>query len=148
MQCVPHRIYRANHDIIALRVKCGGQKRVAATRYAMEKLGLPYSPTLRKILLGRGDTTHYSCASLMWQAYKAQGIDLDPLPWKSSLVTCPALLLCGPHIEVIARGTRYRPIARSWRNAGLITQRLWFKYMLRANIDTMIQHREVANAHH
>jgi len=148
VQCVPHRIYRANHDIIALRVKCGRQKRVAAARYAMEKLGLPYSPTLRKILLGRGDTTHYSCASLMWQAYKAQGIDLDPLPWKSNLILFPALLLRSRHIEIIARGSRYKPIAKSWRNRGLMMGRLWFKHILRANIETMIQERRVADARH
>jgi uncharacterized protein YycO len=60
VQCVPFRIYRANHDIIALRVKCSREKRAAAARYAIDRLGLPYSPTLRKIFLGRGDTTHYS----------------------------------------------------------------------------------------
>jgi uncharacterized protein YycO len=139
VQCVPFRIYRANHDIIALRVKCSREKRVGAARYAMGKLGLPYSPTLRKIFLGRRDNTHYSCASLMWQAYTTQGIDLDPLPWKSNLIIFPALLLRSPHIEVIARGTRHRPVANGWRRKGLIMQRLWFKYVLRTGIETMIQ---------
>jgi uncharacterized protein YycO len=139
VQCVPLTIYSANHDIIALRVKCSREKRVAAAKYAVEKLGLSYSPTLLKILLGRRDTTHYSCASLMWQAYKAQGIDLDPLPWKSDLILFPALLLRSPHIEVIAQGTRHRPTVRSWRNLGLIMERLWFKYVLRANIEIMTQ---------
>ncbi len=148
VQCVPHRIYSANHDIIALRVKCSREKRAAAARYAMERLGLPYSPTLRKTFFSRGDTTHYSCASLMWQAYKAQGIDLDPLPWKANLILFPALLLHSPHIEVIARGTRYKPIPKNWRNRGLIMERMWFKHMLRADIRTMIQQRKVADARH
>lgn len=139
VQSVPFRIYRANHDIIALRVKCSPEKRAGAARYAKDKLGLPYSPTLRKVFFGRGDTTHYSCASLIWQAYRAQGIDLDPLPWKSNLILFPALLLRSSQIEVIARGTRYKPIVKSWRDGGLITERLWFKYMLRANIETAIQ---------
>jgi len=138
VQCVPYRIYDANHDIIALRVKCSREKRLAAARYATDKLGLPYSPTLRRMFFGRRDITHYSCASLIWQAYKTQGIDLDPLPWESNAIVCPALLLRSAHVEVIARGTRYGPIAKSWRNKGLMMERLWFKYMLRANIETMI----------
>jgi uncharacterized protein YycO len=139
VQSVPFRVYGANHDIIALRVKCSREKSVAAARYAMEKLGLPYSPTLRRIFFGRRDTTHYSCASLIWQAYMAQGIDLDPLPWKSNLIIFPALLLRSPHIEIIARGTRHRPITKGWRNRWLVMERLWFEHVLRADIDTMIQ---------
>jgi uncharacterized protein YycO len=148
VQRVPFRIYRANHDIIALRVKCSGVKRAAAAAYAMDKLGLPYSPTVWEIFLGRGDATHYSCASLVWQAYKGQGIELDPLPWKSNLVLFPALLLRSPHIEIIARGTRYKPISRSWQNSGLIIGRLWFKHVLRANIESVIHWRKAADACH
>ncbi len=139
VQWVPFRIYRANTDIIALRVRCGPDKRMAAAQYAMRKLGLPYSPTLREIFLGRNHTTHYSCASLMWQAYETQGIDLDPLPWKSNLILFPALLLRSRHVDVIAQGTRYKPIARSWRNKWLMAERLWFKYVLRAKVQSMIQ---------
>jgi len=138
VQRVPFRVYRANHDIIALRVKCSREKHVAAARYAVDKLGLPYSPTLRSIFFGRGDITHYSCASLVWQAYLTQGIDLDPLPGKSYLIIFPAVLLRSPHIEIIARGTRYRPITKCWRNRRLVMERLWFEHLLRADIDTMI----------
>ncbi len=148
VQCVPLKVYQVNHDIIALRVRCAREKRAAAARYAMGRLGLPYSPTLRNILLGRGDTTHYSCASLMWQAYKAQGIDLDPLPWKSNLMLLPVLLLRSRHIEVMWRGTRYNRIPKSWRDRGLIMERMWFKHVLRANVESMIQWRKVPDACH
>ena len=139
VQCVPFRVYRANHDIIALRVECAPAKRVGAATYAMQRAGLPYSPTLGKVLLARMDTTHYSCASLAWQAYQAQGIDLDPLSWNSNIILLPALLVRSPLVRVISQGTRYTPIARTWRNAALIMERVWFRHMLRARIDMMIE---------
>ncbi len=68
----------------------------------------------------------------------AQGIDLDPLPWKSNLMLLPALLLRSTHVGVISMGTRYNPIGKGWRNRRPIVERLWFKYVLRANIEAMV----------
>ena len=69
VQCAPFKVYAANHDILALGVKCGPEVRQAAVEYAQGKIGLPYSPSVRKILFNRRDTDHYSCGSLAWQAY-------------------------------------------------------------------------------
>ncbi|MFQ6000336.1 MAG: hypothetical protein ACE5LG_01560, partial [Anaerolineae bacterium] len=60
VQSVPFKVYAANHDILALRVKCSPEVRRAAVEYAQGKIGLPYSPSIRKILFNRRDTDHYS----------------------------------------------------------------------------------------
>lgn len=134
VQRVPYRVYQANVDIIALRVKCSPEKRAAAARYAESKIGLPFSPTIGRIIFSRRDVEHYSCASLMWQAYNEQGIDLAPLPFDLNLAVLPASLVHSPHIEIVGRGTRYKPIPCRWRNLGVILSRLWFKHVLGADI--------------
>jgi len=128
----PFKVYAANHDILALRVKCSPEVRQAAVEYAQGKIGFPYSPNIPKILFNRRDTDHYSCGSLAWQAYMGQGINLAP----SSLETLvlPAMLLRNPHIEIVAYGTRYEPIKRGWRHLGHLLERLWFRCISRANI--------------
>jgi uncharacterized protein YycO len=139
VQCAPFTVYRANHDIIALRVLCPRQKRYSAARYAMDRVGFPYSPSLRQVFFARTETAHYSCGSLAWQAYKAQGVDLDPLRCNSNVIFLPGLLLRSPSVQVIAHGTRYRPIPKNWRNLSLILQRVWFSRVLRANVEIMMQ---------
>lgn len=132
VQCAPSEVYAANHDILALRVKCSPEVRRAACEYAKGKIGLPYSPTIPKILFNRRDTDHYSCGSLAWQAYMEQGIDLAP-SWFEIFVL-PAMLLRSPHIEIVACGTRYEPVKRDWRHFGRLLERLWFRYLSRAKI--------------
>ncbi len=134
VQCAPFQVYAANHDILALRVKCSLEVREAAVEYAQGKIGLPYSPNVRKILFSRRDTDHYSCASLAWQAYMEQGIDLAPSPWGWEIFVLPAALLSSPHIELVGYGTRYERVERSWRNLGLLMGRLWLKWLARAKI--------------
>jgi uncharacterized protein YycO len=132
VQCAPFKVYTANHDILALRVKSSPEVRRAAVDYAQAKIGLPYSPNLRKILFNRRDTEHYSCGSLAWQAYMEQGIDLAPSPFEALVL--PAMLIRSPYIESVAYGTRYAPIKRSWRHLGRLLERLWFRYLSRAKI--------------
>lgn len=130
VQWVPFRIYRANHDIVALRVKCRREKRLAAARYALQKVGLPYSPTLRMAFFGHRDVHHYSCASLVWQAYLAQGIDLYPF-WASPIFNIlPGFLLRGRHLAVLGRGVRPRQIGGAWHKRRLAMESLWFRYVL------------------
>jgi uncharacterized protein YycO len=130
VQWVPYRIYRANHDILALRVKCSREKRAAAARYALQKVGLPYSPTLRTTFLGHRETDCYSCASLVWQAYLAQGIDLYPFPGGPIFNVLPSFILRSSHVEVIARGVRPERATGAWPKSRLAVERLWFKYVL------------------
>jgi len=130
VQWVPYRIYRANHDMMALRVKCSREKRLAAARYALQKVGLPYSPTLRKAFFGHRDTDCYSCASLVWQAYLAQEIDLYPFPGGPRFNILPSFVFRSSHVEVVDRGARPRQIAGVWHKRRLKLERLWFKYVL------------------
>jgi len=132
VQCAPFEAYAANHDILALRVKCSPEVRRAAFEYAQGKIGLPYSPNIPKILFNRRDTDHYSCGSLAWQAYREQGIDLAPSPFQ--ILVIPAMLIRSPHIEMVAYGTRYKPIKRGWHHLGRLLERSWFRYLSRANI--------------
>ncbi len=132
VQCAPSKVYAANHDLLALRVKCSPDKRQAAVKYAQERIGLPYSPTLKQLLLGRRDNNHYSCGSLAWQAYREQGIDLAPLPFDMAVL--PLFLLRSPHTEVVAYGSRYLPLQRSGPNLGLLLGRLWLRYLSQADI--------------
>ncbi len=132
VQSAPFKVYAANHDVLALRVKCSPEVRQAAVEYAQGKIGLPYSPNIRKILFNHRDTDHYSCGSLAWQAYMEQGIDLAPSPFE--ILVIPAMLLRSPHIEIVAYGTRYEPIKRGWRHIGRLVERLWFRCLSRAKI--------------
>jgi len=120
VQSAPIKVYAANHDILALRVKCSPEVRRGAVEYAQGKIGFPYSPNIPKILFNRRDTDHYSCGSLAWQALET--------------LVLPAMLLRNPHIEIVAYGTRYEPIKRGWRHLGHLLERLWFRCISRANI--------------
>jgi|GEM_PF-6188799 len=134
VQCVPFADYAANYDILALRVKCGVAQRQIAARYAESKIGAPYAPTLWHMFFTRRSSQYYSCASLMWQAYQIQGIDLAPTPFNLECVVLPGALARSPRVEVIGRGTRYAAIPLAWENLGLIASRLWFRYVLRCDI--------------
>jgi uncharacterized protein YycO len=134
VEAVPYYGYQVAYDIIALRVKCPPEVRLAAARYADSKIGFPYSSTYRQVAFSRRDTSHYSCASLMWQAYKTQGIDLAPTPGDIEIAVLPAALAHSREVEVVGRGTRYKPIPCQPRYLPLILERLWFRHVLRADI--------------
>lgn len=134
VQCVPFEDYAANYDILALRVRCECEKRLAAARYAESKIGAPYAPTIWHMLFTRRSTRYYSCASLMWQAYMLQGIDLNPTPFNLEFVVLPGALARSQYVEVIGRGTRYAAIPLTPGNLGVILSRCWFRYVLRCDI--------------
>lgn len=134
----PFDSYRLSYDVLALRPKLPAAARREAALYAESKLGTPYSPTVLHILFGRRDTKGYSCASLLWQAYRQQGLDLgrlrltrliDPL---LAVAVIPLALSHDPQVEIIDLGTRYRPIPEGARR--LRWQRRWFKRVLGAHI--------------
>lgn len=129
VQEAPLSSYLLAYDILALRPRVPAEARQAAARYAESKLGAPYGRGVRRILFGRRDTTAYSCASLMWQAYKEQGLDLAPAPARcAALNLVPLALARDPQVEVIGRGTRYVDMS-GWR---VRAQRWWFRRVLRA----------------
>lgn len=134
VQCAPLEVYAAGHDLLALRVRCSPQEKQAAAEYARSRVGLPYSPTIKKILFSRRATGHYSCASLAWQAYMEQGIDLAPSPWDCDIFVLPVALLSSPHMEVVGYGTRYEGVKRSPRNLGSLIERLWLRRLARFEI--------------
>jgi len=128
----PFTSYRKSYDILAVRPRLPASARRAAALYAESKAGAPYAANVLRILLGRHDERGYSCASLMWQAYKRQGLDLAPVPAWLGVNVIPLWLARDQQVEIIGRGTRYRPIpAREHR---LRLERRWFKRVLGADI--------------
>lgn len=109
----PLSFYRLCYDILAVRPRLPAAARYAAALYAESKVGAPYAANMRMILFGRRDERGYSCASLMWQAYKLQGLDLAPVPAGCGLNVLPLLLARDAQVEVVGRGTRYGPIGRA-----------------------------------
>jgi uncharacterized protein YycO len=128
----PVSSYLLSYDILAIRPRLAAVARSAAAEYAESKVGLPYAPTVRRILYGRRDTSAYSCASLMWQAYERQGLDLAPIAASSGLNVVPLVLARSPHVDVIGRGTRYGSMRAQARR--LRAQRWWFRHALGADI--------------
>ncbi len=128
----PLKLYRAGYDILAVRPCLPRQARVEAARYAERYVGAPYAASAWRVVFGRRDTKGYSCASLMWQAYEKQGLNLAPAPAWCEYNVVPLFLARDPHVDVIARGTRYRPIPPSCRRLRL--ERRWFRYVLGADI--------------
>jgi uncharacterized protein YycO len=134
VQRVPFQAYASSHDILALRVTCGKDLRGEAARYAEARIGAPYSPNVAKILFSRRARDHYSCASLAWQAYMVQGIDLAPAPFGLEIAVLPAMLIRSPSVEVIAYGTRYGPAERGRSRLPRLLVRRWFRHLSRADI--------------
>lgn len=132
VQAGPLASYLLSYDVLAVRPKLPAAARRAAALYAESKVGTPYAASVARILLGRRDTSAYSCASLMWQAYQRQGLDLAPVPAWCSLTVVPLFLARDPRIEVIGRGTRYRLLGPSQRR--LTLERLWYRRVLGADI--------------
>jgi uncharacterized protein YycO len=128
----PLSSYLLSYDILAVRPRLPAAARRAAADYAEGKVGAPYADSLRSILFGRRDTSGYSCASLMWQAYKKQGLNLAPAPSWFEYAVIPLALSRDPQVEVIGRGTRYRLIPVTCRRLRL--ERRWFRYVLGADI--------------
>lgn len=128
----PFDSYQKSYDILALRPQCTIETRRAAARYAESKVGAPYASSIPGILFGRSDETGYSCASLMWQAYKKQGLDLFPVPSWLDINVVPLALDHSTRLDVIGRGTRYRPIPTALRR--LRAERCWFQRIIGANI--------------
>lgn len=127
VQEAPLSAYLLAYDILAVRPRLPAEARLAAARYAASKLGAPYAPTVQRILLGRRDTAAYSCASLMWQAYQEQGLDLAPAPALCrNLNVMPLWLARDPQVEAVASGTRYVHLSSRRSSA----QRWWFRRVL------------------
>jgi uncharacterized protein YycO len=128
----PFDSYRKSYDVLALRPRCPAETRLAAVRYAETKVGAPYASSVPRILFGRKDESSYSCASLMWQAYARQGVELFSVPSWLSLNVAPLALDRNRALAVVGCGTRYLPLPREQRR--LRVERWWFRRVVGANI--------------
>jgi len=126
--------YSNNFDILALRVKCSPEVKAAAVAYAESKVGTPFGRSYREILFSRKRTDTYSCANLLWQAYKAQGIDLAPFPKDLEWVVLPSAVAKSRWVEVVGMGTRYNTSAGKRGTLSFRLGRWWFKKVLRVRI--------------
>lgn len=121
--------YEASHDLLALRPPLVTPARRAAALFAESKVGAPYAANVGRILWGRGDSRGYSCASLAWEAYNEQGLDLAPVPAWCRLNVVPLLLARDRRLQVVGRGTRYAELDRRTRLA-----RWWLTHILHAGV--------------
>ncbi len=128
----PLSFYQKCYDILAVRPRLPQAARHAAALYAESKVGAPYAANMRMILFGRREERGYSCASLMWQVYKKQGLDLAPVPAWGGLNVLPLILAHDAQVEVVGRGTRYGLIEPSERRLWL--ERWWIRRVLGAEI--------------
>ncbi|MHB0886552.1 MAG: YiiX/YebB-like N1pC/P60 family cysteine hydrolase [Bacillota bacterium] len=128
------RMYLSYVDILVLRPECSREKREAAAAYAVSKAGRPFPRHFWLSFLRRNDQEAFTCTSLVYHAYRAQGVDLAPILLFRRVVPWPSALAKHPQVEVVAQGTRWRPIPLTRANWRLIVQRLWFRYVARARI--------------
>ena len=128
-------MYQSYVDVVVLRVDCPPEKRLAAADFAQTQLGKPFPRNLWVSFLSRrSDAQAYSCTSLVWHAYKIQGLDLSPL-WLFRLVLpWPSALAANPRVRIIGVGTRLKNVP--WRSPYLMLafERFWFKAILRKRI--------------
>ncbi len=122
------RMYASYVDILVLRPDCPREKRAAAAAYAIGKVGKPFHRWLLVGFLKIRDEDHFTCASLVYQAYRVQGVDLAPRLFFRRVVPWPSAMAKHPHIRVVAAGTRWRPIPLTPANWKIILARLWFRY--------------------
>ncbi|HEY3313678.1 MAG TPA: hypothetical protein VGL40_00115 [Bacillota bacterium] len=128
------RMYLSYVDILVLRVDCSKEKREAAAAFAVAQVGKPFPRHLFRTFFRLHDQTAFTCTSLVYHAYRGQGVDLSPRILLGRTIPWPSSLARHPRIEEVARGTRWRPIPLSVRNWRPIIQRLWFRYVIRTQI--------------
>ena len=124
--------YLRSFDVLVARPRLPASERMQAAEYAESKVGAPYAATMREIILGRRSTTGYSCASLMWQAYNEQGLNLAPAPTYFDYAAIPLAMQRDRRVEVVGRGTRYNAIPASCKR--LLLTRRFFRRFLGADI--------------
>ena len=128
----PVSSYLLSYDVLAVRPRLSSSARLAAAQYAESQVGAPYAGSVREILFGRRSTSGYSCASLMWQAYEQQGLNLAPAPRWLEYAAIPLAIAHDANVATVGKGTRYRPIPPSCRRLRLA--RHYYHDVLGANI--------------
>ncbi len=124
-------MYESYIDVVALRVDCPPEKRRAAAAFAEAQVGKPFPKRLWLSFFDHRRTRGYSCTSLVWHAYREQGVDLAPrwlfrlvLPW-------PSALAANAQVRVIGLGTRLKSVPFRVPYRSLAVQRFWFRKVLR-----------------
>lgn len=133
------RGFQSYMDLVALRPPLPAEARHAAAAYARSQVGKPFFGDLvASMVLPRGRDRsatpgEFTCSSLIWHAYKAQGFDLSRgilggfAPW-------PSRLDHDRRLQHVARGTRVKPLRPARGQLGLYLVRAWFRYGLRSDI--------------
>ncbi len=80
------------------------------------------------------EPAEFTCSSLVWHAYLAQGLDLSSGPLGRWLVPWPSLLGHDRRLIHVGRGTRLRPLRLSRGHAGYWLARAWFRWALRSDV--------------
>lgn len=127
-------MYQSYVDVVALRVECPPEKRRDAAAFAEAQVGKPFPKRLWLSFLDRRHAGAFSCTSLVWHAYREQGIDLAP-PWLLRLILpWPSALAGHSHVHIIGLGTRMKAVPFRSPYLTLAFERFWFRRILRKKI--------------
>lgn len=132
------RMFRSYIDVLALRPPLPPEARRAAAEFAKDQVGRPFPRNLLVAFFKPrrpGTASEFTCSSLVWEAYKAQGFDLASGPLGRLVLPWPSLLGHDRRLAHTARGTRLRPFRGLRVPWSLFLARVWFRWVLRSDID-------------
>ncbi len=140
------RMFRSYLDVLVLRPDLPVEARMAAAEFARAQVGKPFPSRLGAAMLkpaqargpagGRKEAPpgEFTCSSLVWHAYRRQGLDLSSGLLGGILLPWPSLLGHDPRLAHVGRGTRYRPLRAVRGQVALLLSRAWARWALRADI--------------
>lgn len=151
------RMFRSYVDVLVLRPNLPAEARRAAADFALAQVGKPFSSGIwagmRKPRGGRGGGDQggdrnrggvgdegggeapgeFTCASLIWHAYRHQGLDLSSGPLRRLLLPWPSLLGHDRRLAHVGKGTRYKSLRPVRGQLLLLAARAWFRWALRSD---------------
>ncbi len=145
------RAFQAYVDILVLRLPLPVEARRAAADFARAQVGKPFS---RRVVAGlflprsaraaatspqagaggrvEAIPTEFTCASLIWHAYRRQGFDLSP-GLLAALAPWPSRLGHDRRLQHAGTGTRMKPLRPAPGQLALYLARAWFRWVLRSD---------------
>lgn len=146
------RAFQSYCDVLALRPPLSAEARRAAAEFAKSQVGRPFArrPALailrpHRRLAARDlassaasdsaatPPAEFTCASLVWEAYRRQGFDLSRGPGRL-LAPWPSGLGHDRRLVPVGRGTRYRHLVPGRGQLALYLARFWARWGLRSDI--------------
>jgi len=134
------RAFESYVDLLVLRPLLPADARRAAAEFARSQVGKPFCRRPAAGILkgwpgGPGEPpSEYTCSSLVWEAYRRQGLDLSPRGLGRLFFPWPSRLDHDRRLRHVGRGTRLRPISPAAGRLGYFLARAWFKWGLRSDI--------------